>query len=173
MMVRVASFTPLPSLSLLCAHTRHAHANTLTHTHANTHLHTQQQQQHTHTNNTHARANTHVQFRPRRLRALKRRYEQLLRVSLAVQNRIDDTANVFERLLAVFTGARAMRRAARGARPAWKARVFLPGGWRLSRSRLSLPPRLASLLAPLALTTAPPPFPHIHPPTHPTQARTL
>ncbi|GBF90564.1 hypothetical protein Rsub_03136 [Raphidocelis subcapitata] len=45
-----------------------------------------------------------VMFRPRRLRALKRRYEQLLRVSLQVQNRIDDLASGFERLAAAFGG---------------------------------------------------------------------
>ena len=46
-------------------------------------------------------------FRPRhlqRLRSLQRRYEQLLRISLAVQNRTDDIASAFERLRAVVDG---------------------------------------------------------------------
>jgi hypothetical protein len=45
-----------------------------------------------------------MMFRPRRLRALKRRYEQLLRVSLQVQNKIDDLATGFERLHSLVTG---------------------------------------------------------------------
>ncbi|WIA19754.1 hypothetical protein OEZ85_005670 [Tetradesmus obliquus] len=45
-----------------------------------------------------------MMFQPRRLKMLKRRYEQLLRISLQVQNRIDDLAMVFERLQAMVTG---------------------------------------------------------------------
>jgi hypothetical protein len=47
-------------------------------------------------------------FRPRhlqRLRSLQRRYEQLLRIALAVQNRTDDIASAFERLRSMVDGA--------------------------------------------------------------------
>jgi hypothetical protein len=87
-------------------------------------------------------------FRPRRLRALKKRYDQLLRVSLAVQNRIDDIASICERLTAMAGGhdslaaalfygrllAAAAAAAAFGARRAafawWCWEALRPPGWR-------------------------------------------
>jgi hypothetical protein len=45
-----------------------------------------------------------MMFQPQRLLRLKRRYEQLQRIALAVQNRIDDIAMAFERLHAMVTG---------------------------------------------------------------------
>ncbi|KAI8466274.1 MAG: hypothetical protein J3K34DRAFT_66688 [Monoraphidium minutum] len=87
-------------------------------------------------------------FRPRRLRALKRRYEQLLRVSLQVQNRIDDLASGFERLRAMVGGqdplatalffARCLAAAAaawalgpgRAAFAWWCWEALRPPGWR-------------------------------------------
>jgi hypothetical protein len=45
-----------------------------------------------------------MMFQPRRLRALRRRYDQLLRIALMVQNRTDDIATAFERLRAMVVG---------------------------------------------------------------------